>query len=385
MGIRSIDRVIESVRDYSESVIHERAQEIDREGKFPEENFRHLADLGVLRIPFRRQYGGLDGELQDILRVIRLISQECASTASVLLTQISFGITPIHDYGTEEQRNRYLVDLYNGEEIAAFAMNELHSGSDVEEMKTVAIETESGWELNGMKDYISLTGKASLFSVAAQVTRLNGEKDYGILLVPADTPGVEWTEKKEKMGIRGLPVGDLVFNQVKLEKDALLGGKMGGKQQIQSIKDYNKLFVAAQALGIALGAFQETLTYMQKDRRFGQRLIDLLENQNKMAVAYSEIYASQALVESILFYNPEDVRLNSLVKLKTSNLAVDITEMAIALTGGYGYMGGSSIERYVRDAKLTQIYGGGSQTQMKNLAKPWLTTKNNKENNKENH
>lgn len=385
MGIRSIDRVIDSVRDYSETVIREGAQEIDREGKFPEQNFHHLADLGVLRIPFRRENGGLDGELQDILRVIRLVSQECASTASVLLTQISFGIAPIHDYGTEEQKNRYLVDLYSGAEIAAFAMNELDSGSNIEEMRTIAIETESGWELNGMKDYISLTGKASLFSVAAHITRLNGEKDYGVLLVPADTVGVEWTEKREKMGIRGLPVGDLVFNQVKLEKDALLGGKIGGKQQIQSIKDYNKLFVAAQALGIAFGTFHETLTYMQKDRRFGQRLIDLLENQNKMAVAYSEIYASQALMESILSYNPEDVRLNSLVKLKISNLAVDITEMAIAITGGYGFMGGSSIERYVRDAKLTQIYGGGSQTQIKNLAEPWLTTKNNKENTKENY
>ncbi len=107
MVTRPIDSMIASVRDFSESVIRERAQEIDREGRFPEKNFCHLADLGVLRIPFRRQNGGLDGSLQDILQVIRLISQECASTASVLLTQISFGIAPIHDYGTEEQKQKY--------------------------------------------------------------------------------------------------------------------------------------------------------------------------------------------------------------------------------------------------------------------------------------
>lgn len=383
MVTRPIDGVIENVQQYSESTIRERAQEIDREGKFPEENFYHLADLGVLRIPFRRQNGGLDGSLQDILRVIRLISQECASTASVLLTQISFGIAPIHDYGTEEQKNLYLADLLSGAQVGAFAMNELHSASRAEEMKTFAVETENGWELNGAKDYISLTGKATLYSVAAHVTRLNGEKDYGILLVPADTVGVQAIEMKEKMGIRGLPVGDLKFDQVELGKEALLGGETGGIQQIQAVRDYNKLFVAAQALGIALGVFQETLTYMQQDRRFGQRLIDLSENQNKMAIAYSEIYATKTLIESLSFYNPEDIRLNSLVKLKASNLAVDTAEMAIALTGGYGYMGDSSIERYVRDSKLTQIYGGGSQTQMKNLSAPWLKNKNNKENNKE--
>lgn len=383
MVTRPIDGVIDNVQKYSESVIRERAQEIDREGKFPEENFYHLADLGVLRIPFRRQNGGLDGNLQDILKVIRLVSQECASTASVLLAQISFGIAPIHDYGTEEQKNLYLADLLSGAQIGAFAMNELHSGSEVEEMETYAVETENGWELNGAKDYISLAGKATVYSVATHITRLNGEKDYGILLVPADIIGVQSTDKKEKMGIRGLPVGNLIFDQVELGKEALLGGQTGGIQQIQAIKDYNKLFVAAQALGIALGVFQETLTYMQQDRRFGQRLIDLSENQNKMAIAYSEIYATKTLIESIVIYSPEDVRLNSLVKLKASNLAVDISEMAIALTGGYGYMGDSSIERYVRDSKLTQIYGGSSQRQMKNLSELWLTKKNNKENNKE--
>ena len=299
MLTRPIDGLIENVIKYSKAVIRQGAYEIDREGKFSEENFHYLADLGVLRIPFQRQNGGLDGNLQDILKVIRLVSKECASTASVLLTQISFGIAPIHDYGTEEQKNFYLADLLSGKQMGAFAMNELHSGSNLEEMQTTAVETKTGWELNGQKAYIFLTGRATIYSVVARIHRLNGEKAFGILLVPADTAGLQLTEKNEKMGIRGLPVGDLKFDQIKLKKEALLGGQAGGKRQIQAIKDCNKLFVAAQALGLAIGVFEQALTYMQQDRRFGQRLIDLLENQNKMAIAYSEIHATKTMIESI--------------------------------------------------------------------------------------
>lgn len=372
MVTRPIDGIIHNVQEYSETVVRDQAKEIDKNEVFPEETVYYLADLGVLRIPFYRCNGGLDGTLQDTLEVIQLVSKECASTSSVLLTQISFGITPIHDYGTQEQKNLYLPALLSGELLGAFAMNEIDIGSNLEKIETTAIEKEDGWELTGAKHFISLAGKAGIYSVAARTRLLNGEEDYGVFLVPCDTPGLTIGPQEEKMGIRGLPVAQLNFERVHLSKDAVLGGKPGGKEQVYAIKNYNKVFVAAQAIGLAQGVFERTLAYMQQDRRFGQRLIDLPNNQYKMATAYSEIYAAEAILEKIEVFNPDEICLPALVKLKASNVAVETAEMAMLLTGGYGYMRDNAIERYVRDSKLTQIYGGSSHTQMTLMSKPWL-------------
>lgn len=372
MVVRPIDDIISTIEKYSEEVIRNQAHIIDEKKMFPEETLKHLIDLGALRIPFSRSSGGLEGNLQDILKVVQLVSKECASTASVLLTQITFGIQPIYNYGTIEQKNLYLPQLLTGELLGAFAVNEIESGSDLDKIVTRAVETEEGWEITGEKDFISLAGKAGIYSVAAKIELLDGEESHGIFLVPSKSVGMTIGEPKNKMGIHGLPVADIKFDRVALPKEAMLGGKPGGKEQIYAIKDYNKLFVAAQGIGLALGVFERTLIYMQQDRRFGKRLIDLPDNQNKMADAYSEIYSGETVLQSIEIFDPNNTRLSALIKLKASNLAVKTADMAMALTGGYGYTGGSSIERYSRDSQLTQIYGGSNTAQKKIISAPWL-------------
>lgn len=371
MATRSIEDIIDRVKVYAESEVRQKAKEYDEKEQFPQDTFDYLSDLGVLRIPFNKQYGGLEGTFSDSLKVAQVVSRECTSTGSVLLTQISFGITPIHQYGTEKQKQRYLPALLSGEMLGAFALNELESGSDIHKMETIAVEKEHHWELNGSKTYISHAGKAGIYSVVSRTLSLDGEEGYGIFLIEPGMPGFTVGPQEEKMGIRGMPVASLGFDQVEVPREFVLGGSPGGIEQCRSIKDYNKLFVAAQSIGIAEGVFERALTYMQKDRRFGQRLIDLPNNQHKMADAYTEISAAKALLTQVDEYRTEDVRMYAMIKLKASSVAVETAELAMQLTGGYGYMRDNDIERFVRDAQLTRIYGGGSDTQRCIVSQPW--------------
>lgn len=372
MAARSIDDIIERVEAYSKSIVREKAKEYDRLEVFPEETFRHLADLGVLRIPFNRLDGGLEGTVQDILQVIRMVSRECASTASGLLTQLSFGILPIYCFGTDAQKRRCLPSMLAGETLGAFALNEMESGNDLSKMKTVAIEKDDGWELSGTKDFISHAGIADFYSVAARTISTDGTKSFGIFLVRPEMNGVTIGPSEEKMGIRGMPVASLTLENVQLSPDSLLGGEPDGEEPCHTIKDYNKLLVAAQGIGIAEGVFERALEYLQQDRKFGQRLIDLPNNQYQLADAYTEITAASSLLEQVQEFDPAERRLHAMIKLKSSSTAVETAETALQLTGGYGYLSGNDIERFVRDAQLIHIYGGGSDTQKSILSRPWV-------------
>ncbi|MCC5895309.1 MAG: acyl-CoA dehydrogenase family protein [Alkalibacterium sp.] len=372
MAIRSITDITESVYRYADSELREKAKEYDQTECFPRESFDYLSDLGVLRIPFPRENGGLGGSLKDSLTVIKAVSTVCASTASVLLTQVSFGISPIYMYGTDEQKKRYLPDLLNGQQVGAYAFNELESGSDLSQIDTKAIEQEGFWELSGSKHYISNANEASVYSVVSRMVFKNGEEGYGIFLLHPEMKGFSIGPQEEKMGIRGLPVASLKFEQVRVPVENLLGGIALGEDACYAIKNYNKLFVAAQAIGIAEGVFDQAMTYMQKERQFGNRLIDLPNNQFKMADAYTELGAAKALLDKIEHFDLMESALHSMVKLKATTVAVETAKTALHLTGGYGFMRNNSIERYVRDAELTQIYGGSSDTQRVLLARTWL-------------
>lgn len=372
MAIRSITDISESVYRYTASVLSEKAKEYDETDSFPREPFDYFADLGVLRIPFSREQGGLGGSLQDILSVIRTVSTTCSSTASVLLTHLSFGIMPVYLYGTEDQKRRYLPDLLNGSKIGAYAFNELDSGSDLSLIETSAVETDEGWVLNGSKHYISNAGEASVYSVVSRMQYRNGEQEVGILLVHPEMKGLSVGQQEEKMGIRGMPVASLSFDRVVVPDENILGGQAVGESACYVLKALNKLYVAAQAIGIAEGVFEKALSYMQKDRQFGKRLIDLPNNQYRMADAYTEMNAAKSLLDKVEAFDPEEADYYCMVKLKATSVAVDTAKTALQLTGGYGFMRNNSIERFVRDAELTQIYGGSSDTQRAMIARDWL-------------
>lgn len=372
MNATTMEQIISQVSDFSKNVIQPVAAEYDKTEAFPEVQLKQLSDMGVLRIPFARLYGGLGGSFKDMLAVIRIVSKDCASTASILLTQSSMGIWPIYNYGTEQQKQLYLPAMLSGESFGAFGLNELGMANDLENMETLAVEKENHWELTGAKAFVSNAGKANIYLIGSKTLAKDGTIGYGIFIVTAKMLGLTIGDREEKMGIRALPVASLKFDQICIPKENLLGSSCNGEEQCQAISDHMRLSIAAQAIGIAEGAFERALNYVSQDRKFGQRLIDLRNTQFKLAEMYTELKAAAALLNEVAKNEQLDSMMVAMVKLKAANTAVEMTEMAIQVTGGYGYMRNNDIERYVRDAKLTTIYGGTLETQKDTIAKKWV-------------
>lgn len=372
MTEESIKEMIHQAALFSKENIRPTASEYDKTEAFPRENIQRLSNMGIFRIPFDKREGGLGGTLKDFLEIVRIVSKDCAATGSILLTHSSFGIWPIYQYGTEQQKQSYLPLLLSGECLGAFALTEPRTGGDIEMMETTAVEHEDHWELTGEKNLISNAGEAGLYLTASKVVLMNGEESYGIFILTPEMKGLSIGPLEEKMGIRALPVAPLLLDHINVPKQNILGGSCGGSVQCQKVKDVNKLFVAAQAIGIAQGAFSRALDYVGLDRQFGLRLIDLPNTQFKLAEVYTESEAASALLSQVLDQHSDDSLMIAMAKLKASEVAVQTAEVAIQVTGGYGYMRNNDIERYVRDAKITAIYGGTSDTQKLMISHPWL-------------
>lgn len=368
----TMDQLISQVADFSKKVIQPVAAEYDKTEAYPEEQLKQLSDMDVLRMPFDGLYGGLGGSFKDFLDVIRIVSRDCASTASILLTQSSMGIWPIYQYGTEYQKQTYLPSTLSGELLCAYGLNELGMNNDLENMETLAVEREDYWELNGAKTFVSHAGKANIYLVGSKTVTEDGTKGYGNFILDAEMWGLTIGNIEEKMGMRALPVASLEFENIRIPKENVLGGQCNGAEQCQAINDRIRLSIAAQAVGIAEGAFDRALNYVSQDRKFGQRLIDLRNTQFKLAETYTELQATAALLNQIVSSHHTDSTMIAMVKLKAANTAVEVTEMAIQVTGGYGYMRNNDIERYARDAKLTTIYGGSIETQYEIISKNWV-------------
>ena len=372
MTNETMNHLISQVAAFSKTVIRPIASDYDKTEAFPEEQLNQLSDMGVLRMPFDRLHGGLGGSFEDLLEVIRIVSRDCASTASILLTQTSMSLWPIYQYGTERQKQMYLPAMLSGETFGAFGLNELGMDNDLENMETLAVEKETHWELSGAKAFVSNAGKANVYLIGSKTLAKDGTSGYGIFIVTAGMRGLTIGNREEKMGIRALPVASLEFDQICVPKENLLGGSCNGAEQSQAISDHMRLSIAAQAIGIAEGSFERALNYVSQDRKFGQRLIDLRNTQFKLAEMYTELQAAAALLDQVAKNGQLDSIMVAMVKLKAANTAIEMTEMAIQVTGGYGYMRNNDIERYVRDAKLTAIYGGTLETQKDTIAKNWI-------------
>lgn len=372
MTISAIEQIINQVADFSKKSIQPVASEYDKTEEFPEEQLKQLSDMGVFRIPIERLYGGLEGSFKDFLNVIQIISKDCASTASVLLTHSSMGTWPIYQYGTERQKQEYLPAMLSGETLSALALNELGMSNDLENMETLAVEQEDHWELNGAKAFVSNAGKAKFYLVASKTIATDGKKGYGVFIIDAEMQGLIIGKIEEKMGIRALPVAPLEFVNIRVPKENLLGNQCDGEKQCQTVRDRMRLSVAAQAVGIAEGAFERALNYVSQDRKFGQRLIDLRNTQFRLAETYTELQATVAFLDKIASTHCADSMQIAMAKLKAAAIAEEVTEMAIQVTGGYGYMRNNDIERYARDAKLTTIYGGSLETLKEIISKNWV-------------
>lgn len=363
------NELIEWISNYSDTELRSAAAYYDRMETFPDNHVKTLFELDL----FKKLYSdNHDLPYKDYLSIIRKISKNFPALGSILLTQESHSIWPLVTFGTTKQKDKYLEKLISGDIYGSFALNEPITGSEVSDMDTLAIETETGWLLNGKKEYISNSPIASVFLVAAKIQRLDKSESVGIFVIDKEVEGLAVGETEKKMGIKSLPVAGIDLTAVSLSKDALLGDKDSGLEQIQSILNRNRLSVAAQSLGIAGGALERGLQYVSYDRNLGKRLIDMQSTQFKLAEIETNIYASRALLLSVIDENQFDSRFVAMAKLAASDLAIETAESVIQMTGGYGYMRNNDIERFVRDAKITAIYGSSSSRLKRVIAEPWV-------------
>lgn len=364
-------KLLEEVEAYTEQKLASVARHYDDTDEFPHDEMAYFFEKGY----FSLLTSDSNEDVSTFFETIRIVSTKFAALASILLTQGFYAVAPIAQFGTVEQKKKYLNSLVEGKLYGGLGLTEENERGDSFYLNTTATRTETGWVINGEKKYISNAPIADILLITAKCEQPDGSQELGIFLVDTKAEGVKISEPLEKMGIKSLPVASVFLENVAVANEALLGEAIDGMKQIEFTMNLMKLSVAMQAIGISQGTLVKGLDYMSLVRKFGNRLIDNQSTQQTMADIKTNIYSSAAFVRMIIKENPQNTIEVAMAKLLTANIAVEATESIIQLTGGYGYMKDSEIERYIRDAKVIAIYGGSSDSQRRMITKPWIEGK----------
>lgn len=360
---------LKNISDYVDKELSEKAKYYDETSEYPSE----IVDYFFKKNIFSKLTSNDAKDLAFFLEVIRIISKKFASLASILLTQGFYGVIPFYHFASDQQRSKYLPDLIQGNKMGALALSEENKKEgSFSSLGTFARETKKGWEITGSKNYVSNATVADVFLIVAKTYQLNGSEGIGIFIVEKSMAGLKIMHPMDKMGVKSLPVSSITLDKVVVDKESLLGNDFRGNRKIDFIMNLMKLSVSMQALGISQGAFDKGLGYMRLERKFGNRLIDNLGTRQEMAKLKTNISSAESFLKKIILTNPQNKVEVSMVKLLTAEMSISTTEKIIQLTGGYGYMKESEIERFIRDAKVTAIYAGSSNSQMENISEPWI-------------
>ena len=358
--------LIEMVRDLAREQVTPRAAEIDATGEFPWDMKELLARQDILAMPFPEEYGGLGSSEVSILRVIEELSKACATTALLLCVQ-QLGALPILLAGTEEQKQRFIPKLATGEWLAAYGLTEPGSGSDAGAMRTRAVRKGDSYVLNGLKHFITNAGIAHVNTIFAVTDPDKGTRGISAFVVEADTPGFHMGKIENKMGIRGSQTGELVFEDCEIPAANLLGKEGDGFKIALATLDRTRPGIAAQALGIAQGALDFAVNYAKQRVQFGKPIIENQAIQFMLADMDIQVEAARQLIyhvgELMDEHAPSFSRESAIAKTFASDMAISVTNDAIQVLGGYGYMKEFPVERMMRDAKICQIYEGTNQIQ----------------------
>ncbi len=363
--------LIDMVRDLAREKVAPRAAEIDATGEFPWDMKELLAQQDIFAMPFPEEYGGLGSSELSILMVIEELAKACATTSLLLCVQ-QLGSLPILLAGTDEQKQRFIPKLASGEWLAAYALTEPGSGSDAGAMITRAEKRGDTYVLNGMKHFITNAGVAHINTVFA-VTGDQGTRSISAFVVEGDRPGFHMGKVENKMGIRGSQTGELVFEDCEIPADNLLGKEGEGFKIALATLDRTRPGIAAQALGIAQGALDFAVEYAKQRVQFGKPIWDNQAIQFMLADMDIQVEAARQLIyhvgELMDAGTPRFSRESAIAKTFASDAAISVTNDAIQVLGGYGYMKEFPVERMMRDAKITQIYEGTNQIQRMVIAR----------------
>jgi alkylation response protein AidB-like acyl-CoA dehydrogenase len=356
----------QAARDFAQTELKPGVIERDEHQKFPTEQVKKLGELGFLGMMVSPQYGGSGMDSISYVLVMEELSKIDASASVVVSVNNSLVCYGLEKYASEAQKQKYLVPLAKGEQIGAFCLSEPEAGSDATALHTTAIDMGDHYLLNGVKNWITNGGTASTYLVIAQTDA--GKRHHGInaLIVEKGMEGFTVGAKENKLGIRGSDTHSLHFADVKVPKENRIGEEGSGFKFAMTTLEGGRIGIAAQALGIASGAYELALNYSKERKAFGKPLSDLQATQFKLADMATEIEASRLLCLKAAWLKDNDKpygQASSMAKLYASQTAMKTTIEAVQIHGGYGFVKEYHVERLMRDAKITQIYEGTSEIQ----------------------
>ncbi|MCL6632709.1 MAG: acyl-CoA dehydrogenase [Alicyclobacillus herbarius] len=354
------------VREFARDVIAPRAKEIDERDEFPHDVVRQMGQLGLMGLPIPEAWGGVGADFVSYIAAIEEVSYASAALGVILAVHTSVGTFPILYFGSEEQKRKYLPRLCSGECIGAFALTEPDAGSDAKAIRTRARREGDTYVLNGSKVFITNGGVAGVYCVFAVTDPDKGSRGVSAFLVDADTPGFHIGKKERKMGLNGSSTCELLFEDCRVPATQRLGEEGEGFVIAMRLLDTGRIGIAAQALGIARAALDSARAHVQTRRQFGKPLAELEGVQFMLADMATRVEAATWLVYHAAWLRDQGRPCGkeaSMAKLFASDTAMQVTTDAVQLFGGYGYSKEFPVERYMRDAKVTQIYEGTNQIQ----------------------
>lgn len=363
---REQELVKQMVREFAQNEVKPIAAEIDETERFPMENVKKMAELGMMGIPFSKEYGGAGGDTLSYILTVEELSKVCGTTGVIVSAHTSLCASLIDQFGTPAQKEKYLTPLAKGEKLGAFGLTEPGAGTDAAGQQTTAVLEGDNYILNGSKIFITNGGVADTFIIFAMTDKSQGTRGISAFIVEKGFEGFSIGKLEDKMGIRASSTTELIMENCVVPKENLIGREGKGFGIAMKTLDGGRIGIAAQALGIAEGALEEAVAYMKERKQFGRSLSAfqglqwmVAEMDTKIEAARFLVYKAACLKEEGKPYSVDAAR----AKLFAADVAMEVTTKAVQLFGGYGYTKEYPVERMMRDAKITEIYEGTSEVQ----------------------
>ena len=360
-------------KDFAEKEVKPLAIKVDDTHEFPRETVSKMQKLGFMGIPIPKEYGGQGCDPLTYVMCVEELAKVCGTTSVIVSAHTSLCCDPIMTFGTEEQKQKYLIPLAQGKLLGAFGLTEPGAGTDAQGVQTKAVLSEDGkeWILNGSKCFITNGKEADIYIIIAYTDIVEDkrgikQKKFSAFIVEKNTPGFTFGTKENKMGIHGSSTYELIFQDMHIPAENLLGARGKGFPIAMHTLDGGRIGIAAQALGLAEGAFDRTIAYVKERKQFGRSIAQFQNTQFQLANMATQIEAAKLLV-----YQAADAKKNkdrysveaAKAKLFAAETAMEVTTKCVQLFGGYGYIKEYEVERMMRDAKITEIYEGTSEVQ----------------------
>ncbi|GAA0358036.1 acyl-CoA dehydrogenase [Bacillus horti] len=364
------------VRDFAEKEVAPTAAIRDEEERFDRRLFDLMGELGLTGIPWEEQYGGIDSDYLSYCIAVEELSRVCASTGVTLSAHVSLASWPIYKFGTEEQKERFLRPLAEGTKLGAYGLTESGSGSDAAAMKTTAVRQGEHYLLSGNKIFITNAGDAEIYVVFAVTNPELKHKGITAFILEKGMEGFSFGKKEKKLGIRSSPTLEIIFDQVKVPVENRLGEEGEGFKIAMMTLDGGRNGISAQAVGIAQGALDHALAYAKERKQFGKPIAQQQGLQFMLADMATKVEAARLLTYQAAWLEGEGLpygKASAMSKLFAGDIAMEVTTDAVQIFGGYGYTREYPVERFMRDAKITQIYEGTNEIQRLVISKYLLT------------